>query len=530
MIARPDNGKDEPRGKGQGRKPSMHDHGKSDGPVVPAKPPNNADSSVAEVVEERGPAKRVTAGKTGPRHSAGLNLSNALDRVRKAARKDKDAQFTALLHHVTVDRLEVAYRAIRPKAAPGVDGVTWQTYGQQLEDNLCSLHARLHRGAYRAKPTRRAYIPKTDGQLRPLGIAALEDKIVQRAVVEVLNAIYEEDFLGFSYGFRPKRSAHDALDALAVAVRRKKVNWVLDADIRGFFDAIDHEWLMKFIEHRIADRRILRLIQKWLNAGVIEDGIWSKSAEGTPQGASISTMLANVYLHYVFDLWAHQWRDRKACGEVVIVRYADDFVVGFTHQSDAQQFLSDLRRRLARFALELAEDKTRLIEFGRFAAQNRNRRGKGKPDTFDFLGFTHICAKTRKGRFKLKRISSKKKMKVKLREVKTELRQHRHLPVPEQGRWLASVVQGHCAYYSVPDNSQAVKAFRLQALRHWWRALRRRSQRDSLSWQRMGRLEARWLPAVRILHPWPDDRFYRHHSRQEPSALNAHAGICAGGC
>jgi RNA-directed DNA polymerase len=486
----------------------MHDRGKSDGPVLPAKPPNNAaTSAAAEVVEGRGPAKGNAASKTRPGRRAGQGASSALDRVREVARKDKDAKFTALLHHVTVDRLRAAYRAIRPVAAPGVDGVTWRDYGRDLERNLRDLHARVHRGAYRARPSRRAYIPKADGRQRPLGVASLEDKIVQRAVAEVLNAIYEEDFLGFSYGFRPGRSPHEALDALAVGICDKKVNWVLDADIRDYFSSLDHSWLVKFLEHRIADRRVLRLIQKWLRAGVIEDGTWTACDEGTPQGASISTLMANVYLHYVFDLWAHQWRHRHARGEVIVVRYADDFVVGFQHRDDAEWFLACLRERFARFGLELADAKTRLIEFGRFAARDRDRRGDGKPESFDFLGFTHACAKRKDGRFKLKRVTSKKRLRAKLSEVKAELMRRRHEPIPDQGRWLASVVRGHCAYYAVPDNIDAVAAFRSQATRHWYRALRRRSQRTRLTWERMHRLDKRWLPPVRILHPWPNVRF-----------------------
>jgi len=411
------------------------------------------------------------------------------------------------LHHVDVDRLRAAYRAIRPAAAPGVDGVTWQSYGQDLEANLHDLHARLHRGAYRARPSRRAYIPKADGRLRPLGIAALEDKIVQRATVEVLNAIYETDFVGFSYGFRPGRSPHHALDALAAGILKKNVNWVLDTDIRDYFTSIDHSWLVKFLEHRIADKRILRLIQKWLKAGVIEDGSWTSSDEGTPQGASASPLLANVYLHYVLDLWAEQWRRRNAHGDVIIVRWADDFIVGFEHREDAERFLADLRERFAQFALKLNAEKTRLIEFGRHAARDRAARGLDKPETFRFLGFTHISAKTRKGRFKLKRITDSKRMRAKLREVKTELMRRRHRPIPEQGHWLASVVRGHLAYYAVPDNIDAVTAFRSQATRHWFKALRRRSQRSRLTWDRMDRLATRWLPPARILHPWPDDRF-----------------------
>ena len=486
----------------------MHDRGKSDGCVVPAKPPNNAASAEAEVVEGRRPAEGNAASETRPGRSAGVSVSSDLDRVRRVARKDKDVRFTALLHHVTVERLEAAYRAIRPGAAPGVDGVTWRDYGQDLEGNLRDLHARVHRGGYRARPSRRAYIPKADGRRRPLGVAALEDKILQRAVVEVLNAIYERDFLGFSYGFRPGRSQHDALDALAVGIEKRSVNWILDADIRDYFSRLDHSWLERFLEHRIADRRVLRLIQKWLRAGVIEDGKWSETLQGTPQGASASTLLANVYLHYVFDLWVHQWRGRHVRGDMVVVRFADDAVVGFEHRDDAERFLADLRDRFAEFNLELADEKTRLIEFGRYAARNRKARGLSKPESFDFLGFTHACGKTKKnGWFALKRVTSKKRLRAKLREVKTELMRRRHLPIAEQGRWLESVVRGHSAYYAVPDNSQAITAFRNGVTRHWRRALGRRGQRGRVTWARMGRLIARWLPLPRILHPWPDVRF-----------------------
>jgi group II intron reverse transcriptase/maturase len=485
----------------------MNDHGKSDRPVLPAKLSNKAAQAAAEMVEERGLPEGNTASETRPGLSAGQGASSALDRVRRAAQKDKEARFTALLHHVDLDRLRVAYRALSPKAAAGVDGVTWQSYGQDLEGNLRDLHARLHRGAYRARPSRRVFIPKADGRLRPLGIAALEDKIVQRAVVEVLNAIYEVDFLGFSYGFRPGRGQHDALDALAVGILKRKVNWVIDADIRDCFTGLDQSWLVRFLEHRIADRRVLRLIQKWLRAGVIEDGSWTASDEGTPQGASVSPLLANVYLHYVLDLWAEQWRGRHAHGDVVIVRWADDFIVGFEHREDAERFLADLHERFAQFALELNDEKTRLIEFGRHAARDRQARGLGRPETFDFLGFTHICGKTRKGRFMLKRKTITKRMAAKLREVKADLMRRRHLPIPEQGRWLASVVRGHLAYYAVPGNIDMVVAFRTQATRHWYRALRRRSQRTSLTWERMNRLSIRWLPPARIQHPWPDTRF-----------------------
>jgi group II intron reverse transcriptase/maturase len=459
------------------------------------------------MVEERGLAEGNATRPTRPGHRAGIGVPSGLDRVRQAARQDRKARFTALLHHVDLDRLRAAYWAIRPQAAPGVDGVTWQAYGQALEANLADLHRRLHAGRYQARPSRRAYIPKADGRQRPLGIAALEDKILQRAVVEVLNAIYEVDFLGFSYGFRPGRGPHHALDALAVGIKRKNVNWVLDADIREFFTSLDHRWLARFLEHRIADQRVLRLIQKWLNAGVIENGTWSQTTEGAPQGASASPLLANVYLHYVLDLWAQWWRRHHARGDVIIVRFADDFTAGFEYQDDAQRFLTDLRERFAKFGLELHSGKTRLIEFGRHAAWRRAARGLGKPETFDFLGFTHQCGKTRKGRFWLRRVTISKRARAKLREVNEELKRRRHEPIPTQGRWLRSVVQGHLAYYAVPGNTHAVAAFRTQATRHWFKALRRRSQRTRVTWTRMNRLANRWLPPARVMHPFPDGRF-----------------------
>jgi RNA-directed DNA polymerase len=485
----------------------MDDREKSDGLVLPAKPANNAQGGAAESVEGRGPAKGNATGETRPGPSAGQGALSELDRVRRVAATDKEARFTALLHHVDVDRLRLAYFALRPKAAPGVDGVTWHEYGRDLEGNLEGLHGRVHRGSYRAKPSRRVFIPKPDGRQRPLGVTSLEDKILQRAVVEVLGAIYEQDFVGFSYGFRPGRKPHDALDALAFGINRKRVNWVLDADFRDYFSSLDHRWLERFVEHRIADRRVLRLIQKWLAAGVIEKGTWTAYEEGVPQGASASPLLANVYLHYVFDLWAHQWRTRHAHGDVVIVRFADDFVVGFEHRDDAERFWADLRERLARFNLELNAEKTRLIEFGRFAARDREARGLGKPETFQFLGFTHACGKTRKGRFKLKRITDSKRVCAKLRANRLEMRRRMHQPIPEQGCWLASVLRGHYRYYAVPDNIEALDAFRRQIIRNWLRTLRRRSQRDRLTWARMWLLADRWLPKPKILHPWPEQRF-----------------------
>jgi RNA-directed DNA polymerase len=487
----------------------MNEGGKSDDCVVPVKPPNKGPvvAGTAEMVEGRRSAKGNTASKAPPGHSAGTWASNALDRVREAARRDKGTRFTALLHHVDLARLRKAYWAIRREAAPGVDGVTWAEYGQDLEGNLQDLHARVQRGRFRAKPSRRVYIPKADGRQRPLGIASLEDKIVQRAVVEVLNAVYEVDFRGFSYGFRPGRKPHDALDALTVAITSKRVNWVLDADIRDFFGQLDRTWLRRFLQHRIADERVLRLIDKWLAAGVVEDGTWTECDQGSPQGASASPLLANVYLHYVLDLWVDWWRRQPGRGDVIIVRWADDFIVGFETEQDARQFLTELRERFTRFGLELHPDKTRLIEFGRNADWTRRRRGAGKPETFDFLGLTHICARTRRGRFQVRRITIAKRMRAKLREIKIELKRRRHDPVPEQGAWLRSVVQGHLVYYAVPGNTDAVKEFRSQVARHWYQALRRRSQKTRLTWGRMNRLTSRWLPPVRVRPPYPDVRF-----------------------
>jgi RNA-directed DNA polymerase len=485
----------------------VNDPRKSDGPIVPTKSPNKAGQPAAEVAEGRWPTEGNTGEQNALRTQRRAGAPSALDRVRQAARRDKNARFTALFHHITIERLRAAFLSLEKRAAPGIDGVTWEQYQAGLEENLRDLHERLHRGAYRAKASRRVFIPKPDGRQRPLGIAALEDKIVQRAVVEVLSAIYETDFLGFSYGFRPTRNQHQALDALAVAFLRNKVNWVLDADIRGFFDAIDHGWLVKFLEHRIADRRILRLIQKWLSAGVLHDGTWSASAVGTPQGATISPLLANVYLHYVFDLWVQQWRSRHAQGAVSVVRFADDFIVGFQRESDARRFLAELRERLRKFSLELHPDKTRLIRFGTFAALNRQERGEGKPETFDFLGFTHICGRTRDRRFLLLRRTIAKRMRATLHAVKSALMRRRHDPVPAQGRWLGSVVRGYFAYYAVPTNSEKLAAFRTQVLRAWLHALRRRSQRDQTTWERISHLADRWIPRARIQHPWPNERF-----------------------
>jgi group II intron reverse transcriptase/maturase len=445
-------------------------------------------------------------------------VSQGLERVRQAARQAKKQKFTALLHHVNVELLRQAFLALKRHAAAGVDGVTWQHYEIELEANLQDLQARVQRGSYRAQPVRRSFIPKADGQRRPLGITALEDKIVQRAMVMVLNAVYEEDFVGLSYGFRPGRSQHDALDALSAGIRIARVNWILDADIRSYFDRIDQSWLMRFLEHRIGDERVLRLLRKWLTAGVLEDGAWSMSESGTPQGAVISPLLANIFLHYVFDLWAVQWRRREAKGKMIVVRYADDLVAGFERETDARRFQEALRQRLEKFGLELHPQKTRLLEFGRFAASNRQRRGLGKPETFAFLGFVFICGRSRRGAFQLHRKSRGDRMRAKLQEVKMQLRQRMHDPIPEQGRWLRSVVQGYFAYHAVPTNSRALGAFRYHVTDLWRRTLRRRSQKDGMTWERMTKIAADWLPQPRILHPWPDQRFDVKHPRWEPSA------------
>jgi RNA-directed DNA polymerase len=484
----------------------MNEHGKSDRPTVPTKSPNNAGLPAAEGTEGRGLAKGNLPQQILPiGHRAAPGRPHALERVRQAARRDRNLRFTALLHHIyDLDALRAAYVQLKKDAAPGVDGETWRHYGEDLEQHLQDLSGRLKRGAYRAKPVRRVFIPKADGRQRPLGVTALEDKLVQRATVAVLNAIYETDFLDFSYGFRPGRSPHHALDALYAGLLTRRVNWVLDVDIRGFFETIDHGWLLKFLEHRIADRRVVRLIRKWLSAGVVEGGTRRPIDEGTPQGGSASPFLANVYLHYVFDGWIQSWRLMQACGDVIVVRFADDIVLGFQHQSDAERCWSDLAEQFRRFRLELHPEKTRLLEFGPVAADNRQRRGQGKPETFTFLGFTHICGKKwSNGRFTVLRQTSRPRLQAKLREVKAELRRRMHDPVPELGQWLRLVVSGHIQYYGVPMNGQALKLFRSQVGWLWQRTLSRRSQKGSVRWDRMHRLMAHWLPPARICHPYP---------------------------
>lgn len=504
----------------------MHEHGKSDSRVVPTKPPNNGhDKTIptppdvageagstrqqpAEAVEGRRLAKGNPHQQTMLRTQRRVRMPHELERIRQAAQRDRKMRFTTLLHHVyRPETLRRAYHGLNPQAAPGVDGVTWKQYGEDLAGNLQDLAERLKRGAYRAQPTRRTFIPKADGGQRPLGVTALEDKIVQAALVQVLNAIYEVDFLGFSYGCRPGRSQHDALDALTVGLVRSKVNWVLSIDIRGFFDAMDHGWLVKFLEHRIADRRIVRLIQKWLKAGVLEDGQYIPSETGSPQGASFSPLAANIYLYYVFDRWAHQWRQRNGQGDIRLSRYVDDIVVGFEKRQEAEQLLTALPQRLAAFGLALHPEKTRLIEFGRFARERRQERGLGKPESFNFLGFTHVCGKSRTGKFRVERRTMAQRFRAKLGEIKAELRRRRHQPVPEQGAWLRSVLLGHYHYYGVPLNIKALQRFQKEVMRLWQRSLSRRSQKGAVTWKRMQRYVDRWIPAVRIYHPYPQERF-----------------------
>lgn len=480
------------------------------------KPSNNADKA-AEMVEKRDLAKGNPDERDTVRTQGREAVQNSLARIRGAADRDKEQRFTALFHHVyDVDTLREAFFSLKRKAAPGVDGISWRDYHEDHEKRLKDLSEKLRRGAYRAKPVLRQHIPKPDGSQRPIGMTTTEDKIVQRAMVAVLNAIYETDFLGFSRGFRPGRSQHEALDALNVGLQDRRINWVLDADIRGYFEAIDHEWLVKFIEHRVADRRVVRHIQKWLNAGVMDEGRLLNTEEGCPQGGSVCPLLANIYLHYVFDLWAQLWRERKATGDVILARWADDIVVGFQHRAEAEQFLRDLRTRFRKFNLELHPDKTRLLEFGRSAASNRRKRGEGKPETFDFLGFTHYCGTTRDGRFVVKRRTARKKMRAKLDNLKQELRRRINYRLPDIGQWLASVLRGHYQYYAVPLNFRALEAFRRAVIRLWKQTLLRKSQKARCPWDRMERLAKKWLPKPRILHPYPYHRLRRLTQGRNP--------------
>jgi len=507
----------------------MNGREKSDPAIVAVKRANEAGQPVEERVERRAGAEGNAGGQSTFRTQGRADVSPALDRIRKAARLDRKGKFTALLHHVDIDLLRQAFFALKRDAAPGADGMTWSDYAGDLEPRLTELHAKVHRGTYRAQPSRRVYIPKADGRQRPLAVAALEDKIVQRAVLTVLNAIYEEEFLGFSYGFRPGRGQHDALDALTVGITTAKVNWIVDADIQNFFGAVSQEWLVRFVEHRIGDPRIIRLIRKWLKAGVWEDGVVSVSETGTGQGSVISPLLANIYLHYVLDLWAAQWRRREAKGDMIIVRYADDLVLGFEHEADARRFLDAMRERLGAFKLSLHPDKTRLIAFGRHAAAERAQAGLGKPETFDFLGFTYICGRSRRGGFLVKRKSRRDRVRARLQAIKAELRRRMHHAIPAQGEWLRQVVAGFFAYHAVPTNHRTLAAFRYHVVDLWRRTLRRRGQKDRTTWQRIGKIADDWLPKPHILHPWPNQRFAVKHPRWEPYAGKPLVRFCAGG-
>ena len=496
----------------------MHGQKKSDSLVVAAKSANKPTQVGAESMERRGEAKGNMVEQRTRRTQSRESVSQRLDHVRQRAKTKKKERFTALLHHVDIEMLTQAFYRLKRSAAVGVDGMPWVVYEQDLGANLVDLHQRIQSNTYRAKPSRRVYIPKPDGRKRPLGVASLEDKIVQGALVEVLNAIYEQDFVGISYGFRPGRGQHDALDALAVGIKRTKVNWILDADISRFFDTVSWKHLIRFLEHRIGDVRVIRLITKWLKAGFMEDGVVTVTTEGTPQGAVISPLLANIYLHYVFDLWAQQWRKRCARGNVMLIRYADDLVCGFEKADDAERFQEVLRERMGQFSLTLHPEKTRLLEFGRFAAVNRKKRGLPKPETFNFLGFTHICGRDRKGGFQLNRKSRRDRMRAKLLEVKADLKRLLHYSIPDQGKWLRQVVSGYFAYHAVPTNSRSLGAFRHHVVDLWRRTLQRRSQKDRTTWKRIAKIADAWLPKPHVLHPWPEVRFAANHPRWEPGA------------
>jgi len=489
----------------------MHVTEESHRGIVPMNHSNKDGNASAESGEGRPLIKEnVRQPNTSPTQS-GERVSQGLAGVRKAAGNNKEMKFTALLHHLTVELLRESFYSLKRKAAPGVDGVTWQEYEDGLEDRLTDLHGRVHRGAYRATPSRRVYLEKADGRQRPLAVPAIEDKLVQQAVVTILNQIYEEDFLGFSYGFRPGRSQHQALDALSYALLKKKVNYVLDADIRGFFDNLDKSWLIKFVEHRVADPHPAADPEMAQGGG---DGGRQMVGHEDRQSARVGDLTASRdYLHYAFDLWVKVWRKKWAHGEVVIIRYADDIILGFQHQADADRFLENLQERLGMFGLELHPDKTRRIEFGRFAEENRRRRGEDKPETFDFLGFTHISGKNRLGRFTVRRKTIRKRMRAKLREIKQHLRERMHDPVRQTGQWLKSIMQGHANYYAVPGNLDSLGVFRDRLMGLWWHTLRRRSQKHPISWTRTLALADRWFPQPRVLHPYPAIRFAASHPR-----------------
>lgn len=497
-----------PAAKGVRHKAAGEAVGKSDEVIVVTKRTNKISTSMAESVErrasaERNPGSRAAAGTQRP-----AETDAGLLRVREAAKGNRSLRFDNLLHHITVPLLVQAYQALRKDAAPGVDGVDWVTYGVGVRQRLEQLHQAVHTGRYRPQPVRRQWIPKPDGRQRPLGIASVEDKVVQQALTWVLEAIYEVDFLGFSYGFRPGRSQHDALDAVYMAITTRKVGWVLDADIEACFDRIEHGKLLAVLGRRIADRRVLRLIEQTLAAGVLEEGKWQRTEAGVPQGAVISPLLANVFLHDAIDRWVHGWRERCARGTVSIVRYADDFVIGVQYRDDGERVREGLRQRLARYGLTLHPGKTRLMQFGRFAKADRKQRGLGKPETFDFLGFTHCCGVRRSdGGYALRRLSIAKRVRGFLRKIKQELRLHYAWSIARQGSWLRSKIQGYFQYHGVPGNQAALQLVRREVCRMWMRTLRRRSQRYDMTWQRFSSRVRRWIPTCKVVHPYPSQRF-----------------------
>ena len=486
----------------------MHGMEKSDSVIVAEKSANKGTPVPAESMEPRAEPKGNPEGQSTRRAQDRGSVSQAADRIRQFVQREPRERLTALLHHVTVDALRWAFFELKKDAAAGADGMTWRMYEEGLEGRLADLHDRVHSGAYRATPSRRVNIPKPDGGTRPVGVAAIEDKTVQKAVTEIiLTPIYEAEFLGFSYGFRPGRGAHNALDALAVGLTRRKINWVVDCDIRAFFDNVSRDWLIRFLEQCIADKRVIRLIIKWLNAGVMEAGEWRDDLRGTPQGSVISPILANIYLHYVLDLWFQKkWRSREAEGDAIIVRYADDFVVGFQHKRDAERCLNAVKERFGSFELELHPDKTRLIEFGRFAMKDRRKRGFGRPETFDFLGFTHYCNKTTEGYFQMGRKPVAKRMTRTLKRIKEELRWRMHHDVVATAKWLGRVVNGWLNYYAVPTSFRYLRCFCHRLERLWLRKLRRRSQKDRYKWDDLVRLRDKYWPKLEIRHPWPNQR------------------------
>lgn len=492
----------------------MHATEKSDEGIVPEKLANKGWQQSAEPVEERPSTKRNTQEELIARAQSRSAVSTRLERVRQRAVGNPDSTFNNLYSLLTPELLYTSFFELNRNAATGIDGVSWREYREAVEGRIADLHGRLHRGSYRATPSRRSYIEKSDGRLRPLGISSLEDKIVQQACVAILNQIYDSVFIGFSYGFRRGKCQHDALDALSTAIYRGRINWALDADIQGFFDNIPHDELLRFIEKRVSDPRLLRLVTKWLKCGWIEDDERYAQEVGTPQGSVISPFLGNIYLHYVLDAWTHQWRKTEPRGNVIIVRYADDFVVGFQHEEDAHRYVDELTRRMQDYGLTLHPEKTRLLEFGPYALEHRKRRGEGKPKSFDFLGFTHSCGKTSKGRFTIKRKTARKRMASKLAEVKLQLRKRMHRPLKETGLWLRSVLIGHCNYYGVPWNSDCIRSFHRQVEKMWLASIRRRSQKGKTwTWERFARLRAWLLPSMRIVHPYPEIRFDVKHSR-----------------